>query len=45
MKEEDKDEVEGYIRATEKLLGRDLPSRKSRARSLRLTLDRVNFLH
>jgi len=45
VKEEDKDEVEGYIRATEKLLERDLPSRKGRTRSLRLTLDRVNFLH
>ncbi len=45
VKEEDEDEVEGYVGATEKLLERDLPSGKGRARSLRLTLDRVDFLH
>jgi len=33
------------VGATEKLLERDLPSGKGRARSLRLTLDRVDFLH
>lgn len=45
VKKEDKDEVEGYVRAIEKLLGRDLPPGKGSAKSLRLTLDKVDFLH
>lgn len=39
------DEVEEYVRATERLLGRDILPGKGNARSLRLTLDKVDFLH
>jgi hypothetical protein len=45
MKSEDDDEVEGYVKAMEKLLGRDIPSGKGSAKSLRLTVDKVDCLH
>lgn len=45
VKKEDEEEVEGYVRAMEKLLRRDLPPGKGSAKSLRLTLDKVDFLH
>jgi hypothetical protein len=41
----DEDEVEGYVKAMEKLLGRDIPSGKGSAKSLRLTVDKVDCLH
>ena len=41
----DEDEVEGYVRALEKLLGRSIPHGKGSAKSLRLTLDKVNCSH
>jgi hypothetical protein len=43
---EDKDEaeVEGYVNAMEKLLG-DIPPGKGSAKSLRLTVDKVDCLH
>jgi hypothetical protein len=44
-KSEDEDEIEGYVKAIEKLLGRDIPSGKGSARSLRLTVDKVDCLH
>jgi hypothetical protein len=44
-KNEDEAEVEGYVKAMEKLLGRDLPSGKGNAKSLRLTVDKVDCLH
>jgi hypothetical protein len=44
-KSEDEDEVEGYVKAMEKLLGRDIPSGKGSAKSLRLTVDKVDCLH
>jgi len=42
---EDVGEVDGYVTAIEKLLGRDIPSGKGSARSLRLTVDKVDCLH
>ncbi|KAH8809303.1 hypothetical protein F5884DRAFT_822345 [Xylogone sp. PMI_703] len=39
------DEVEGYVNDMEKLLGRDIPPGKGSAKSLRLTVDKVDFLH
>ena len=39
------DEVEGYVNAMEKLLGRDIPPGKGSAKSLRLTVDKVDCLH
>ncbi|KAI9836584.1 MAG: hypothetical protein M1819_001216 [Sarea resinae] len=39
------EEVEGYVQAIERLSGRELPPGKGKARSLRLTLDRVGCLH
>ena len=44
-KSEDEVEVEGYVKAMEKLLGRDIPSGKGSAKSLRLTVDKVDCLH
>jgi hypothetical protein len=44
-KNEDEAEVEGYVKAMEKMLGRDLPSGKGSAKSLRLTVDKVDCLH
>jgi len=41
----DEDEVEDYVRALEKLLGRSIPHGKGSAKSLRLTLDKVNCSH
>ena len=43
--ERDEDEVEDYVRALEKLLGRNIPLGKGSAKSLRLTLDKVNCFH
>jgi hypothetical protein len=43
--DEDEGEVEGYVNAMEKLLGRDIPSGKGSAKSLRLTVDKVDCLH
>jgi len=43
--ERDEDEVEDYVRALEKLLGRNIPPGKGSAKSLRLTLDKVNCFH
>ena len=43
--DEDEDEIEGYVKAMEKLLGRDIPPGKGSARSLRLTVDKVDCLH
>ena len=45
VKEEDEDEIETYVDATEKMLGRDLPPGRGSAKSLRLTLDKVDCLH
>jgi hypothetical protein len=42
---EDEDEVEGYVKAIEKLLGRDIPPGKGSAKCLRLTVDKVDCLH
>lgn len=42
---EDEGEVEGYVNAMEKLLGRDIPAGKGSAKSLRLTMDKVDCLH
>jgi hypothetical protein len=39
------DEIECYVRAMEKLLGREIPPGKGGAKSLRLTLDKVDCLH
>lgn len=39
------DEMEGYLRESETFLGREIPPGKSSAKSLRLTLDKVDFLH
>jgi hypothetical protein len=44
-KGEDEDEVEGYVKAIEKLLGRDILPGKGGAKSLRLTVDKVDCLH
>jgi hypothetical protein len=44
-KTEDEDEVEGYMNAMEKLLGRDILPGKGGAKSLRLTVDKVDCLH
>jgi hypothetical protein len=44
-REEDEPELEEYAEETEKLLGRRLPPGKGSAKSLRLTLDEVDFLH
>jgi hypothetical protein len=44
-KSEDEDEVEGYVKAMEKLLGRDIPAGRGSATSLRLTVDKVDCLH
>jgi len=41
----DEDEVEDYVRALEKLLGRSIPHGKGSAKTLRLTLDKVNCFH
>lgn len=41
----DEDEVEDYLRALEKLLGRSIQHGKGSAKSLRLTLDKVNCSH
>jgi len=41
----DEDEVEDYVKALEKLLGRSFPHGKGSAKSLRLTLDKVNCFH
>ncbi|KAE9366733.1 hypothetical protein N431DRAFT_515263 [Stipitochalara longipes BDJ] len=43
--DEDKGEVEGYVDAMEKLLGRDIPLGKVSAKGLRLTVDKVDCLH
>jgi hypothetical protein len=43
--DEDEREVESYISALEKLLGRDIPLGKGSAKSLRLTMDKVDCLH
>ncbi|KFY90738.1 hypothetical protein V500_04985, partial [Pseudogymnoascus sp. VKM F-4518 (FW-2643)] len=42
---EDKEEIEGYVKTMEKLLGRNIPLGKGSARSIRLTLDKVDCLH
>ncbi|RDW73298.1 hypothetical protein BP6252_07205 [Coleophoma cylindrospora] len=42
---EDEDELNGYVHATEKLLGRDLEDGWGRAKCLRLTLDKAEMLH
>jgi len=42
---EDEGEVDDYVNAIEKLLGRDIPAGKGNARSLRLTVDKVDCLH
>ncbi|KFZ23200.1 hypothetical protein V502_02321 [Pseudogymnoascus sp. VKM F-4520 (FW-2644)] len=42
---EDEEEIEGYVKTMEKLLGRNIPLGKGSARSLRLTLDKVDCLH
>jgi hypothetical protein len=39
-KREDKDEVQGYVKAMEKLLKRDIPPGNGGAKSLRLTADK-----
>ena len=41
----DEGEVEGYVEAMGKLLGRDIPAGKGSAKSLRLTVDKVDCLH
>jgi hypothetical protein len=45
MKSNDEDEVEGYIKGVEKLLGTDIPLGKGRAKSLRLIVYKVDYLH
>jgi hypothetical protein len=42
---EDDEELEEYITATEKLLGREIEEGRGSAVCLRLTLDPVNMLH
>jgi hypothetical protein len=42
---EDAIELEGYVKSTEKLLGRDIPSGMGSAKSLRLTIDKVDCLY
>ena len=42
---EDEDELDEYIDATEKLLGRPIEEGRGKALCLRLTLDRVSMLH
>ena len=44
-RDEDELEIEGYVRSTEKLLGREIPSGTGSAKVLRLTLDKVDGLH
>ena len=44
-KSENEDEVEGYVNGMEKLLGRDILPGKGGAKSLRLTVDKVDCLH
>ena len=41
----DDEELEGYVDATEKLLGRRIVAGWGKAKCLRLTLDRVDLLH
>ena len=43
--EDDDGELEEYVAATEKLLGRPIEPGRGDAKPLRLTLDRVNMLH
>lgn len=42
---EDNDELEEYITATEKILGRPIEPGRGNAKCLRLTLDKVDMLH
>ncbi|KAL3418524.1 hypothetical protein PVAG01_10240 [Phlyctema vagabunda] len=42
---EDEEELDSYVAATEKLLGRELAEGRGKAVCLRLTLDRVDMLH
>ncbi|PBP20046.1 transcription initiation protein spt5 [Diplocarpon rosae] len=42
---DDDEELEEYVDATEKLLGRPIETGTGKAKCLRLTLDRVNMLH
>lgn len=42
---DDDEELEEYVSATEKLLGRPIQEGRGRAKALRLTLDRVDMLH
>jgi hypothetical protein len=42
---DDDDELEGYVTATEKLLGRPIENGRGNSECLRLTLDRVDMLH
>jgi Ca2+/Na+ antiporter len=43
--EQEDEEVESYLNETERLLGRTLPPGKSKAKSIRLTLDAVDCSH
>jgi len=42
---DDNEELEEYVSATEKLLGRPIEDGRGKAKALRLTLDRVDMLH
>lgn len=42
---QDEDELESYVKGTESMLGRRLPAGRGSAKSLRLTLGKVDFLH
>lgn len=42
---EDEDEIEGYIRRIEKMLGREIPPGRGSIKCLKLSLDKVDFLH
>lgn len=42
---DDDEELEGYVSATEKMLGRPIPEGRGTAKPLRLTIDKVDMLH
>ena len=42
---EDNEELEEYVAATEKLLGRPIEEGRGKAKALRLTIDRIDMLH
>lgn len=42
---DDDDELDEYISATEEILGRPFEPGRGKAKSLRLTIDRVDMLH